>query len=251
MAERLEALAEQLRTVFGERLADLTVALDEITIEVRPADLREVVRELRDRPGFEFDQLMDLCGVDYAAYGQDEWITERATFAGFSRGVEGFSMGRMGITGIYGVHEVKGSTGRRFASVCHLLSVALNQRLRVKTYAEDDTFPVIDSVVEIWNAANWFERESFDLYGIVYEGHPDLRRILTDYGFVGHPFRKDFPLIGNVEVRYDPDQARVIYQPVTIEPRVLVPRVIREDNRYAGRAPANGQTVTGEGKANG
>jgi NADH-quinone oxidoreductase subunit C len=251
MAERLEALADQLRTVFGERLSDLKLDVDEITIEVRPTDLRGVMLELRDRRGFEFDQLMDLCGVDYAAYGQDEWITERATFAGFSRGVDGFSMGRLGITGIYGVHEISASTGRRFASVCHLLSVALNHRLRVKTFAEDDGFPVIDSIVDIWNSANWFERESFDLYGIIYEGHPDLRRILTDYGFVGHPFRKDFPLIGNVEVRYDPDQARVIYQPVTIEPRVLVPRVIREDNRYADRPAAASPSLTGEGKANG
>ena len=250
MADRLDALSARLREALGDRLAELRSSLDEITLEVRPADLRAVMLELRDGEGFKFEQLIDCCGVDYAAYGQDEWITEQATFSGFSRGVDGYSVGRLGITGIYGVHEVQSAnTGRRFASVYHLLSLELNQRIRVKTYAEDDAFPVIDSVTDIWSSANWFERESFDLYGIVYEGHPDLRRILTDYGFVGHPFRKDFPLIGNVEVRYDPDKARVIYQPVTVEPRVLVPRVIREDNRYAERQPSG--ATADEGKANG
>jgi len=237
MADKLQTLADRLGAAFGERIAKLTIALGEITIEVKPADLHAVMLELRDGAGFRFDQLLDVCGVDYIAYGQDEWITEDASWTGFSRGVTGPSMGRLGITGIYGVHEAKSFEGRRFASVYHLLSVELNQRLRVKSYAEDNDLPVFDSVVDIWDAANWFEREAFDLYGIVYEGHPDLRRILTDYGFVGHPFRKDFPLIGNVEVRYDPEKGRVIYQPVTIEPRVLVPRVIREDNRYADQAP--------------
>jgi NADH-quinone oxidoreductase subunit C len=235
MAHNLETLAERVRSALGERLVELTTRLDEITIEARPDDLIEVMTALRDGEGLAFDQLIDVCGVDYAAYGQDEWITEESSWTGFSRGVDGFSTGRLGITGVYGVHEVKSNTGRRFAAVYHLLSVALNQRLRVKTYAPDDDFPVVPSVVGIWNSANWFEREAFDLYGIIFEGHSDLRRILTDYGFVGHPFRKDFPLIGNVEVRYDPDKARVVYQPVTIEPRVLVPRVIRDDNRYAGR----------------
>jgi NADH-quinone oxidoreductase subunit C len=238
MPHNLETLAERVRGALGERLVELRTGLDELTVEVKPIDLRAVMFALRDGEGLRFDQLIDLCGVDYAAYGQDEWITEQASWTGFSRGVDGFSTGRLGITGVYGVHEVKSNTGRRFAAVVHLLSVELNQRIRVRTFAEDDNFPVVPTVADIWNAANWFEREAFDLYGIIFEGHPDLRRILTDYGFVGHPFRKDFPLIGNVEVRYDPDKARVVYQPVTIEPRVLVPRVIREDNRYAGRDAA-------------
>jgi len=238
MAHHLEALSERVRSALGERVAALKVDRDEVTVEIRPDDLLEAMTALRDTEGLQFEQLMDVCGVDYAAYGQDEWITEEASWTGFSRGVDGFSAGRLGITGIYGVHEIKSNTGRRFAAVYHLLSISLNQRLRVKVFAEDDDFPVVPSVVGIWSSANWFEREAFDLFGIVFEGHPDLRRILTDYGFVGHPFRKDFPLIGNVEVRYDPDQGRVVYQPVTIEPRVLVPRVIRDDNRYAGRDQA-------------
>jgi NADH-quinone oxidoreductase subunit C len=238
MAHRLETLGARVRSALGERLVDFKLHLDEITIEVRPDDLLAVMTSLRDGDGLRFDELIDVCGVDYAAYGQDEWITEEASWTGFSRGVDGFSMGRMGITGVYGVHEVKSNTGRRFAAVYQLLSVELNQRLRVKVYPTDDNFPIVPSVVSIWSSANWFEREAFDLFGIIFEGHPDLRRILTDYGFVGHPFRKDFPLIGNVEMRYDPDKARVVYQPVTIEPRVLVPRVIRDDNRYAGRDAA-------------
>lgn len=235
MAYRLEELSEQVTATLGDQVAKLTTHVGELTIEVQPKDLVAALTALRDGEGLKFDQLIDLCGVDYVAYGQDEWITEASSWTGFSRGVDGFSMGRMGITGIYGVHEIKSNTGRRFAVVYHLQSVALNQRIRVKTFAEDDNFPMVASVVDIWNTANWFEREAFDLFGIVFEGHPDLRRILTDYGFIGHPFRKDFPLIGNVEMRYDPDKERVVYQPVSIEPRVLVPRVIRDDNRYAGR----------------
>jgi NADH-quinone oxidoreductase subunit C len=236
MAHKLEILSERLASVLGDRVEKLHTHVGEVTIEVRPDDLLTVLTDLRDGEGLKFVELIDLCGVDYAAYGQDEWITEASSWTGFSRGVDGFGMGRMGITGIYGVHEVQSTgTGRRFAVVYHLLSVTLNQRLRVKSYAADDGFPVMASAVNVWNAANWYEREAFDLYGIVFEGHPDLRRILTDYGFVGHPFRKDFPLIGNVEMRYDPDRERVVYQPVSIEPRVLVPRVIRDDNRYAGK----------------
>ncbi len=236
MSESKSTLVERLAAVLGERVvATKEGPRDEVTIEVRPADLRAVMLELRDHPDLKFEQLIDVCGVDYAAYGQDEWITEQATASGFSRGVEGFTTGRLGITGVYGLHEIKTNTGRRFASVYHLLSLTHNHRLRVRTFATDDNFPVIDSVVDIWNNANWFEREAFDLFGIVYEGHPDLRRLLTDYGFVGHPFRKDFPLIGNVEVRYDEEKGRVVYQPVSIEPRVLVPRVIRRDARYDGR----------------
>lgn len=238
MADKLEMLSERIRGALGDRLEKLTTHVGEVTIEVGSDDLLAVMTALRDAEGLKFDQLIDLCGVDYAAYGQDEWITEASSWTGFSRGVDGFSMGRMGITGIYGVHEVKSNTGRRFAVVYHLLSIELNQRLRVKVFTTDDAFPVVDSVISVWNSANWYEREAFDLYGIIFEGHPDLRRILTDYGFVGHPFRKDFPLIGNVEMRYDPDRERVIYQPVTIEPRVLVPRVIRDDSRYIGKQDA-------------
>jgi NADH-quinone oxidoreductase subunit C len=236
MSESTSKLSERLIQVFGDRLpAPVQGAGAELTIEVAPADLREVMITLRDHEALRFEQLIDQCGVDYAAYGQDEWITERASSSGFSRGVDGFTTGRLGLTGIYGVHEVRSNTGRRFASVYHLLSQTHNWRLRVRVYAEDDNFPVVPSVVDVWSSANWHERESFDLFGIVYEGHPDLRRILTDYGFVGHPFRKDFPMIGNVELRYDEEKGRVVYQPVSIEPRVLVPRVIRDDSRYADR----------------
>ncbi|KAB7628479.1 NADH-quinone oxidoreductase subunit C [Alkalilimnicola sp. S0819] len=232
----MQKLEEALHKAFGDKLLALQAQNGELTVEVRPEDLCEVLLELRDGQAFRFEQLIDLSGVDYAAYGQDEWSTEQASWTGFSRGISGPSTGRLGITGPCGVHDVKSNTARRFASVYHLLSLSLNQRLRVKTYAADDGFPVVDSVVDIWSCANWYERESFDLYGILYEGHPDLRRILTDYGFVGHPFRKDFPLIGNVEVRYDEEKRRVVYQPVSIEPRVTVPRVVRDDSRYAGRA---------------
>lgn len=233
MSDNTSTLSDRLREVFAERLESLTEGVaGETTIEVAPEDLHSVLLTLRDHPHFKFEQLIDLCGVDYAAYGEDEWITEQASESGFSRGVEGFSTGRLGLTGIYGVHEVKSNTGRRFASVYHLLSLTHNERLRVRTYPSDDDLPVLDSVVDIWDVANWFEREAFDLFGIMYQGHPDLRRLLTDYGFVGHPFRKDFPLIGNVEMRYDEEKGRVVYEPVTIEPRVLVPRVIRADARY-------------------
>lgn len=236
MAEAQHQLAERLKQAFPDRLAACTEALGEVTIEVTPGHLLEVMQGLRDRDEFAFTQCIDVCGVDYAAYGQDEWITEQASSAGFSRGVQGNSFARRGLTGIYGVDEITTNTGRRFAAVYHLLSLQHNMRLRVKCFCEDDNFPVVPSVIGIWAGVNWFEREAFDLFGIVFEGHPDLRRILTDYGFVGHPFRKDFPLIGNVEVRYDEEKRRVVYQPVSIEPRVLVPRVIRHDNRYADRA---------------
>ncbi len=164
---------------------------------------------------------MDVCGVDYLEHGCAEWKTEHATVSGFSRGVA---------RGMECVDQAAPS--RRFAVVYHLLSIALNQRLRLKVFCADDLQPMVDSVTSVWASADWFEREAFDLFGILFKGHPDLRRLLTDYGFIGHPFRKDFPLIGNVEVRYDPEKARVVYQPVSIEPRVLVPKVIRHDNRY-------------------
>ncbi|MCC5809925.1 MAG: NADH-quinone oxidoreductase subunit C [Ectothiorhodospiraceae bacterium] len=235
MPEAQRKLAEQLRQEFGDRVGDPELVRDEVTIEVSPDELFAVMQSLKELPQFAYTQLTDVCGVDYAAYGQGEWITEQASSSGFSRGVQGNSFARRGLTGVYGVDEITSNTGRRFAAVYHLLSVTHNRRLRVKCFCADDNFPMLQSVVPIWAGANWFEREAFDLYGIVFDGHPDLRRILTDYGFVGHPFRKDFPLIGNVEVRYDEEKRRVVYQPVSIEPRVLVPRVVRDDNRYADR----------------
>jgi NADH-quinone oxidoreductase subunit C len=186
-----------------------------VTLELPRPNLRPVCLALRDEAELAFGQLMDLCGVDYAEYGQD--------------------MYQDGVQTQVPVAETPAVGQRpRFAVVYHLLSLKHNQRLRLRTYAEGDP-PLVDSVVDIWNSANWYEREAFDLFGIVFEGHPDLRRLLTDYGFVGHPFRKDFPLIGNVEVRYDLEKGRVVYQPVTIEPRILVPKVIRDDTRYAGQ----------------
>jgi NADH-quinone oxidoreductase subunit C len=179
-----------------------------------------VCRCLRDEPGLKFEQLVDLTGVDYLQYGRVEWATESASNKGFSRGRD---LARPPGEG----------TERRFAVVYHLLSVTHNRRLRLRAWCEPGEPPMLDSVVDIWSSANWNEREAFDLFGILFRGHPDLRRILTDYGFVGHPFRKDFPLIGNVEVRYDESKGRVVYEPVGIEPRTLVPRVIRDDNRYA------------------
>lgn len=237
-----ESLLEQLRGHFGDRLAEARLEYGEVTAEVRPDDLVAVMTELRDARDWRFEQLSDIAGVDFVAYGDDEWITEEATSTGFSRGVVNPDFGRMGLTGIYGVQEVHAQTGRRFAAVYHLLSLTHNHRLRVRSFAEDDDLPILPSVTGVWPSANWPEREAFDLYGIVFEGHPDLRRILTDYGFVGHPFRKDFPLIGNVEPRYDPEKGRVVYGPVEIEPRVLVPRVIREDSRYRGRRQQLGST---------
>jgi NADH-quinone oxidoreductase subunit C len=194
MSTRLDVLRSALEQALSPRVSKLTQRLGEITAELQAADLLAAAQALRDAPDLRFAQLIDLCGVDYATYGDGAW------------------------------------DGPRFAVVYHLLSTEHNRRLRLRVFAPDDDMPVLDSVTQIWPAANWYEREAFDLYGIVFTGHPDLRRILTDYGFIGHPFRKDFPLSGNVEMRYDPDQQRVIYQPVTIEPREIVPRVVREDN---------------------
>ena len=218
------SLAERLAARFGD-LLKISVANGQTTAEVDAAHLLSVATSLRDEPSFRFTEAVDLCGVDYLGYGQTEWDTADVSNTGFSRGVEGEAQGRF--TWADRPRDV--SIPRRFASVFHLLSIEHNQRLRVRVFCEDDSLPVVPSLVHIWPGVNWFERESFDLFGIIYDGHPDLRRILTDYGFVGHPFRKDFPLIGNVEVRYDPEQKRVIYEPVSIEPRVLVPRVIRDD----------------------
>jgi NADH-quinone oxidoreductase subunit C len=219
------SLAARLAARFGDTLSLVVSAAGETTAELAAADLLSVATALRDEPEFRFEQLIDVCGVDYLGYGQDEWATETVTATGFSRGVEGQAMGRFS----WAERPRDASMPRRFAAVVHLLSLTHNRRLRVRVFCEDDALPVVPSLTGLWPVANWFEREAFDLYGILFDGHPDLRRILTDYGFVGHPFRKDFPLIGNVEVRYDPEQQRVIYQPVTIEPRVLVPRVIRDD----------------------
>ena len=236
MARSPQKVLEQVRSALDEWVVDSRCEYSEAEIEVAPENLYRALERLRDSELLAFDQLLDIAGVDYAAYGQDEWITDQATDTGFSRGVDGFSTGRLGLTGIYGVQPIHSNTGRRFAAVYHLLSVRHNHRVRVRCFAADDDLPMLDSIVPLWASANWQEREAFDLFGIMFNGHPDLRRILTDYGFVGHPFRKDFPLIGNVEVRYDENRGRVVYEPVSIEPRVLVPRVIRDDNRYADPA---------------
>ncbi len=194
MSAKLENLALKLAESFGEQVQSSVIANGELTIEVSANGYRGLMTSLRDNADFSFEELIDVCGVDYSTYGNAE----------------------------------AAGAGKRFAAVTHLLSIANNVRLRVRVFAEDDAFPVIESLMSVWASANWFERETFDLYGIVFDGHEDLRRILTDYGFVGHPFRKDFPISGHVEMRYDPDQGRVVYQPVTIEPRENTPRVVRE-----------------------
>jgi NADH-quinone oxidoreductase subunit C len=221
-------LLSQLRDRFGDTLLDARLAAGEVTVEVAPADLIATAIALRDEAPFRFEQLVDVCGMDYLAYGDTEWTTEEASSTGFSRAVEANVAGRLpGLEEDLSMETPQ--RDRRYAAVYHLLSVNRNQRLRIKVFAPDQQLPIVPSVIDVWNGANWFEREAFDLYGIMFEGHPDLRRILTDYGFIGHPFRKDFPLSGNVEVIYDPEKQRVVYQPVSIEPRVLVPRVIRAE----------------------
>ncbi len=222
------AFSKRITDVLGEGIRQQRNARGELTLEVPVGQWLEVAKTLRDHEDFHFEQLTDLCGVDYLSYGQAEWDTTDVTGEGFSRGVEGLGPGRFRWQELPEAEAAE----NRFAVVIHLISLRHNRRLRVRTFASDESFPIVPSLVEIWNAANWYEREAFDLYGIIFEGHPDLRRILTDYGFTGHPFRKDFPLIGNVTVRYDEERQRVIYEPVEIEPRVLVPRVIREDSRY-------------------
>ncbi len=228
MNRSCETLVATLRERLGEDLRDCVVALDEVTIEVKARRLSEVALTLRDDPALAFEQLIDLCGVDYLLYGKDEWATEESSTTGFSRGVDEASSGRLH----FGDSLPVGDMERRFAVVVHLLSLQHNRRLRVRCFAEPGDVPVVPSLTGVWNAAQWYEREAFDLFGILFEGHNDLRRLLTDYGFVGHPFRKDFPLVGHVEMRYDPERRRVVYEPVSIEPRVLVPRVIRDDNRF-------------------
>jgi len=216
----LDALVDSLAKHFEKQGCETIRALGEVTLVVPAEHLLPVARVLRDDPAFRFEELIDVCGVDYAGYGKAEWETEGASNTGFGRGVDRDL-------------ELAVDDPRRFAVVYHLMSISHNRRLRLRVYAGGDQ-PVVDSVMPLWSVANWFEREAFDLFGILFRGHPDLRRILTDYGFVGHPFRKDFPLSGQVEMRYDPEQRRVVYEPVSIDPRVLVPKVIREDSRYAG-----------------
>jgi NADH-quinone oxidoreductase subunit C len=225
MGNVITTLKERLETKFPDALA-CKAEFKEVTLEVAPNDIKSVCMALRDEPEFAFEELIDLCGVDYLAFGDVEWETTGATGTGFSRGVERIPDGTP-------VPKLEGenATTRRFAVAYHLLSVKNNLRLRVKAYLPSDA-PLIDSVVDIWNSANWYEREAFDLFGIMFRSHPDLRRILTDYGFIGHPFRKDFPLIGQVEMRYDSEKQRVVYEPVSIEPRTLVPKVKRSDHRY-------------------
>lgn len=224
MSESLVLLQSHLEAILPEKIESSRIALGELAIDVSPQDLLEVATLLRDDEGCQFEQLIDVCGVDYLTYGDSEWETGGD---GFTRGVtREFSFDGEEL------REPIEFEGKRFAAVIHLLSLKHNQRLRLKVYCDDNDFPMVDSVTEIWNSANWFEREAFDMFGIMFNGHPDLRRILTDYGFIGHPFRKDFPLIGHVDMRYDEEQQRVVYEPVSIEPRVLVPRVIRDSHRF-------------------
>ena len=222
-------LAQRIAARLGDKIISAGESLGETTVEVLPENWLAVAQALRDEADFHFEQCIDVCGVDYLSYGQTEWDTTDVSSTGFSRGVEGEGPGRFQ----WSNRPIVGAGHKRFAAVAQLLSIKNNQRVRIRCHAQDDALPVVPSLTGIWPGVNWFEREAFDLFGIVFDGHPDLRRILTDYGFVGHPFRKDFPLIGNVEVRYDEVLGRVIYEPVTsVEPRVGVPRVVRNDSRY-------------------
>lgn len=214
-----QALSTALTDTFGDLIESIKVDFEEVTIDVAKENLVEVCQKLHDDSQFSFTELIDLCGVDYSAYGMTQWATESATGEGFSRGVDRT------------LEFERKWTKKRFASVIHLLSIKHNHRLRVKTFVDENDLK-IPTVMNIWRVADWFERESFDLYGILYEGHEDLRRILTDYSFIGHPFRKDFPLVGHVEMRYDATEGRCVYEPVSIDERINVPRVIRDDLRY-------------------
>ena len=225
MSESLQALSAHISGALAGKIQNPVLALNELTVEVAPQDLIEIATFLRDDDDCSFEQLIDVCGVDYLSYGDSEWDIGGSSF---TRGVKrefSFDDSELG-------EDKPEFEGKRFAVVTHLLSIQNNQRIRLKVYCDDNEFPLVDSLTEIWSSANWFEREAFDLFGIMFNGHPDLRRILTDYGFSGHPFRKDFPLIGQVEMRYDEEQERVVYEPVSIEPRTLVPRVIRDDGRF-------------------
>jgi NADH-quinone oxidoreductase subunit C len=233
MSEASAALAARVSECLGEgvKVEDRD---HQVVVDVSAEQLIEVATTLRDHESLQFSMLMDLCAVDYSEYGKADWKTsESATRTGYSRGVE------------RGEYNKTDWSGARFAVVYQLLSIVKNERVRIRVNCAGEP-PVVPSVLDIWAGANWFEREAFDLFGVLFSGHPDLRRLLTDYGFVGHPFRKDFPLIGHVESRYDPEKKRVVYEPVSIEPRILVPRVIRNDNRYAGRA-TDADTAVEEG----
>ena len=226
---KLQVLQTQLQEAFSNEIQELNLAYGELTMEVAPSAIVTVCQRLRDEENFRFEMLMDLCGIDYLHYGVSEWETDAATSRGFERGV-------------IPIEQVMTNSNwkkPRLAVVYHLLSITHNLRLRVRAFVSDHD-PIIDSVVSIYNCANWYEREAFDLYGILFAGHPDLRRILTDYGFIGHPFRKDFPLVGNVEVRYDAKQQRVIYDPVDIVPRTLVPKVIRKAHHQIEQEGSHG-----------
>ncbi len=229
MSIKQSALCQALKNRFPDE--SVTLACNEVTLTVAADEILDVLLALRDESVFRFQQLVDLCVVDYLQYAQDEWKTGSASGSGFSRAAEAQHSGRMRFGDTPASSKLDHS---RFAVIYHLLSYSNNHRLRVKVFVDDDDVPIIPTVQHIWASANWCEREAFDLFGIMFEGHPDLRRLLTDYGFVGHPFRKDFPLIGNVEMRYDPEQERVVYEPVSIDPRVLVPKVIRDDYPVPG-----------------
>ena len=234
MQDRLDELVDAVEEQFEESGIDyeLSRTYGEVNLEVKPADWKKSAELLRRNKDLDFDQLIDLCGVDYSTYGQAEWDTSDAPNTGFGRAVD-----RLEETDNI-------DNDRRFAVVCHLLSLSKNVRLRLKTFCENEP-PMLASLCSVWSVANWFEREAFDMYGILFEDHPDLRRILTDYGFVGYPLRKDFPLSGHVEMRYDAEKQRVVYEPVNIEPRTLVPRTIREDNRYAAGAASESEDNDG------
>lgn len=215
----VNTLKTEIENQYAQWIETASITFDQLTIDVKPKHLIDLCLMLRDQPQFDFKMLLDVCGVDYLHYGLDDWQTESTTATGFSRGVTKLT------------REEPGKPNR-FAVVYHLLSLTHNHRVRLRANIPDETEVMVDSVIDIWPSANWFEREAFDLFGILFRGHPDLRRILTDYGFNGHPFRKDFPLIGKVEARYDAKLDRIIYEPVSIKPRVLEPKVIRHDNRY-------------------
>lgn len=243
LTRKYAALASEVERILGDRVTQLANSCGELTYQVSSSDLLAVSEQLRDAPELGFEMLMDVAGVDYLSYGRADWETNAATGTGFSRGV---TPDPVAVAPTERLGDVDYEPAGRFAVTYHLLSLEHNHRLRLKAFCANPERPRMPSVVGVWAAANWFEREVFDLFGILFDGHPDLRRILTDYGFIGHPFRKDFPLTGHVEVRYDPNKGRVVYEPVSIEPRTLVPRVIRDDNRYD---VALKDTAKGEGDA--
>jgi NADH-quinone oxidoreductase subunit C len=233
----IATLATRIQELLPHAITHCICAMDELTLEAPVEQLKAICKTLHDEPELQFEMLIDICGVDYLSYGEDEWQTEQATSTGFSRGTE------------RDITYVKRPNNKpRFAIIYHLLSITHNHRIRLRVFVEDEV-PVVPSVTDIWSSADWYEREAFDLYGILFDDHPDLRRILTDYGFIGYPFRKDFPLIGETEVRYDAATGRVIYEAVSIESRTLVPRVIRQDNRYLDREVRN--VVADKGDRNG